>query len=126
MPQPAARILVVDDEPAVLETLAWGLRRARFEILAHTRFVDAKRLIDASPPDGLVTDVRLGAFNGLQLALHMRQARAEAPIVVLSGFDDAVLRKETEALGGVYFVKPVDFAALAKYLTATLERARGG
>jgi DNA-binding response OmpR family regulator len=120
---PSARILVVDDEPAVLETLAWGLRRAGFDVVAHARFADARRQIDTDPPDALVTDVRLGAFNGLQLALHMRQAKPNAPIIVLSGFDDSMLRKEAEALGGVYLTKPLTGDTLARYLTGAVGTA---
>jgi DNA-binding response OmpR family regulator len=123
---PSARILVVDDEPAVLETLAWGLRRGGFDVTTQARFADARRHIDTDPPDALVTDVRLGAFNGLQLALHMRQARPHAPIIVLSGFDDPMLRREAEALGGVYLTKPLTGDTLATYLKGALERAPKG
>ena len=118
---PALRILVVDDEPAVLDMLAWGLRRGGYDVVAVARFDEAKRLIgDAPAPDGLVTDVRLGAFNGLQLAWLMRDASPTCPIIVLSGYDDPTLRKETERLGGVYFTKPVPSDTLVSYLREKL------
>lgn len=113
---PAPRILVVDDEPAILDMLAWGLRRGGYEVVAVARFEDAKRYITEAPPDALVTDVRLGPFNGLQLALLLRAALPNAPIVVLSGFDDPTLRKETERMGGVYFTKPVTSETLIAHL----------
>lgn len=112
---PAHRILVVDDEPAVLDMLAWGLRRAGYEVVTVARFEDAKRYISDDPLDALITDVRLGAFNGLQLALLMRDAHPSAPIVVLSGFDDPTLRKETERIDGVYLTKPVSSETLVGF-----------
>lgn len=117
---PAPRILLVDDEPAVLDALAWGLRRGGYDVVALPRFEDAKRLIAEAPPDGLVTDVRLGAFNGLQLAWLMRDASPTCPIVVLSGYDDPTLRKEAERLGGVYHTKPVPSDTLVDYLREKL------
>ena len=52
----------------------------------------------------------------------MRQASAHAPIVVLSGFDDAMLRKEAEALGGVYYTKPLSADVMVKYIKEMLGR----
>lgn len=112
----APRILVVDDEPAVLDMLALGIRRGGYEVVAVARFEDARRSIVEDPPEALVTDVRLGFFNGLQLALLMRDARPDAPIIVLSGFDDPTLRREAERLGGVYYTKPVPSETLVGYL----------
>jgi two-component system response regulator YesN len=57
--------------------------------------------------DVLITDVRLGAFNGLQLAVLARDQNPEIQLIVFSGFDDPVLRQEAERLGAVYLVKPV-------------------
>lgn len=117
---PPPRVLVVDDEPAVLDMLAWSLRRGGYEVVALSRFEDAKRYISDTPPDALVTDVRLGAFNGLQLAWLMRDARATAPVLVLSGYDDPTLRKEAERLGGVFHTKPVPSETLVSYLREKL------
>lgn len=110
------RVLLVDDEPAVLETLAWGLRHGGYDVTTAGRFDEARRALLAAPPDALVTDVRLGAFNGLQLAIVMRDASATAPIIVLSGFDDPALRKDAERLGAVYLTKPLRAQELLGYL----------
>lgn len=118
-----ARILVVDDEPVVLDLLAWGLRHGGYDVVAVGRFEDAKRCIAEQPPDALVTDVRLGPFNGLQIALQLRDAVPGAPIVVLSGFDDPTLRRETEEMGGAYFVKPLPREALLAHLRERLPAA---
>jgi DNA-binding response OmpR family regulator len=87
------RVLVVDDQPEVMRMLVQFLVLDGYDVIGETQFESARRLIDESPPDILVTDVRLGAYNGLQLVLHMRMARPHAPILVLSAWDDALLRQ---------------------------------
>lgn len=64
----------------------------------------------------LLTDVRLGAFNGLQLAVIARDAHPEMQIIVFSGFDDPVLREEAGHLGATYVVQPVTSSDLLKLL----------
>lgn len=103
----ARRVLIVDDQEEVLRTLGALVASGGYEVVTCSRFDDAKRFIDTTPPDILVTDVRLGAFNGLQLVLHMRAAHPTGPIVVLSAFDDAVIRQEAEHSGAVFLTKPV-------------------
>nr|MBA3884527.1 response regulator [Acidobacteriota bacterium] len=57
--------------------------------------------------DALVTDVRLGEYNGLQLAVIARDLQPNIRIIVYSGYNDPVLREEAERIGAVYLVKPV-------------------
>jgi len=124
---PPPRVLVVDDDPDVLRTIADMVRRGGYTVLRRSRFDEAKRFIDDTPPDMLVTDVRLGAFNGLQLVLHMRLARPEGAVVVLSAWDDPVIRHDAEHAGARFLAKPVKrqdlLAALARAAGATVETA---
>ncbi len=57
--------------------------------------------------DVMITDIRLGAFNGLQLAVIARDKHPEMKIIVFSGFDDPVLREEAAHLRASYVLKPV-------------------
>ncbi len=111
-------VLVVDDQEDVLRTLAYFVGQGGYQVTALAKFEDARRVIDHTPPDILITDVRLGAFNGLQLVLHMRAVRAEAPIVVLSAYDDPTLRQEAARLGARYLTKPVTKQELLECLAA--------
>jgi DNA-binding response OmpR family regulator len=103
----SVRVLVVDDQEDVLNTLLRFLSVGGFTPVGLTRFDDAKRHIDEHQPDILVTDVRLGPYNGLQLAFRLRAARPTAGIVVLSAWDDALLRQEAERLRASYHMKPL-------------------
>ena len=56
----------------------------------------------------LLTDVRLGAFNGIQLAVIARRLVPDVSIVVFSGVDDPVLREEARRVSATYLLKPLD------------------
>jgi DNA-binding response OmpR family regulator len=101
------RVLIVDDEADVLETLAELVSAGGYEVVTRTSFEEARKDITNDPPDILVTDVRLGPFNGLQLAVLMRAMRPDGPIIVLSAYDDPTLRIEAAHCQATYLTKPV-------------------
>jgi two-component system response regulator YesN len=69
--------------------------------------------------DALITDVRLGAFNGLQLAVMARDIQPNIQVIVFSGFDDPVLRADAERIGATYLVKPVPSSYLIQLLQSS-------
>ena len=101
------RALIVDDDQALLRLMKTWLTGIGFEVETFDRFEPAKIRLMGSAPDVLITDVRLGAFNGLQLVVLAKLANPELVAVVLTGFDDRVLRKEAADAGAVYLSKPV-------------------
>ncbi len=101
------RILIVDDDASLLDVLQRAFQNAGAEVVAHSTFEGARRALHDEAFDALLTDVRLGAFNGLQLAVISRDAHPETRVIVFSGFDDPVLRSEAERVGATYVVKPV-------------------
>jgi DNA-binding response OmpR family regulator len=101
------RILVVDDDVALVEGLESAFRSAGEAATACSSFELARQLLRSDEYDVLITDVRLGAFNGLQLALLARDLYPRITLIVFSGFDDPVLRAEAEHAGATYVVKPV-------------------
>ncbi len=105
---PTRSILIVDDDLQLLEALALAFRSAGQEgVVASDNFEDAKRALRTHQFDVLLTDVRLGAFNGLQLAVLARDLYPGIQLIVFSGFDDPVLKEEARRLGAQYLVKPV-------------------
>lgn len=112
------KILIVDDDVALLEGVENTFKAAGEDATASSSFEVAKRLLRSDKYDVLITDVRLGAFNGLQLALLARDLYPSITLIVFSGFDDPVLRAEAEQLGAAYVVKPISGTAL-------LELSRG-
>jgi len=64
-----------------------------------------------------LTDVRVGPYNGLQLALLFRSANENGPLVVVSGHDDPVIQAEAQKIPATFLVKPVDLDALRSKFT---------
>ena len=101
------RVLLVDDEADLLDAVQMAFEREGREIVACRTFEEARDRLLNEKFNCLVTDVRLGAFNGLQLAVIARDRHPEMGIVVFSGYDDPVLRQEAGRLSAAYLVKPV-------------------
>ncbi len=110
------RLLVVDDDLSLVAALERGLSEAGWDVVAHTTFEGARQALRSEQFDAMLTDVRLGAFNGLQLAVVARDSFPNIQIVVFSGFDDPVLQSEAEHIGATYVVKPVTAEVLTKLL----------
>ena len=109
-------MLLVDDEPSLLEALRLALTRAGRDVVACRTFDDAREKLLTERFDVLVTDVRLGAFNGIQLAVIARSKAPEMRIIIFSGFDDPVLRDEAASLGASYLIKPLTAEALLEQI----------
>ena len=109
-PGPSSKqsVLVVDDDIELLDALEAAFKEAGdLQILALANFDDAKRSLRTEKFDVLITDVRLGAFNGLQLAVVARDTNPGIRVIIFSGFDDPVLRQDAERLGATFLTKPV-------------------
>jgi len=99
-----ARVLIVEDDDAARAGLIRLLTGRGHEVFAAAAFEDGKRLLRAHHPDVLITDVRLGAFNGLQLLLS---DRTHVHAIVLTAYSDHVLESEARKLGAHFLLKPV-------------------
>jgi DNA-binding response OmpR family regulator len=110
------KILSVDDDPSLLEALERSFQEAGEDVVAHSSFEQARKALQTTHFDALITDVRLGAFNGLQLAVISRDTYPNIRLIVFSGFDDPVLRTEAEHVGATYIVKPVTGTKLLEIL----------
>ena len=88
-------------------------------MLVASTFEEGRRVLRDDNPDLLIADVRLGAFNGLQL---IATGPARIPAIVVSGFDDSVLQAEARAFGAEYLVKPVTAASLLSLIEQKLAR----
>jgi two-component system response regulator HydG len=100
------QILVVDDDRAVLALVRQWLTAAGYTVVACDAFATAKQCLSDAAPNVLVTDVRLGAFNGLQLVILAKELDPRTMAVVMSAFDDPSLRREAMHCGAAYLPKP--------------------
>lgn len=96
------------------------LSGAGFTVTATDNYHEARNRLAAAPPRVLVTEIRLGAYNGLQLALRAEAAGGRTTVVVTSAFPDPVLQRDADRIGVTFAVKPLTGEALlaAVYRTA--------
>ena len=106
VPTADKQVLIVDDDPAVLALVRQWLTSAGYSVIACDNFAMAKQRLAAGAPNVLLTDVRLGAFNGLQLVILAKELGPETISLVMSAFDDPALRKEAMQCGAGYLPKP--------------------
>ncbi len=99
--------LIVDDDTSLTALIAQWLTAAGYAVETAAEFATAKLRL-GSRRDVLIVDVRLGAYNGLQLAIQARSSDARMPIVVMSGWDDPMMRAEATSIGAVFLAKPFD------------------
>lgn len=118
------RVLMVDDEADVVWSMGQQLGRERAD-LAFEGLNDplqALARIRETPPDLLVTDVRMPQMNGLELILAARSIAPGLPVVVVTAYGSAELRREVQGMTSVeYLDKPFGFRALL----AAIDRAMG-
>jgi len=101
------RILVVTPTPSVARSVIHCLSAARYRAIVRADFLAARSEIDEHAPDLLVTEVRLGAFNGLHLAIRARGRGAHTQTIVI-GAPDSVLEAEASRQEIAYLTLPLD------------------
>jgi DNA-binding NtrC family response regulator len=79
---------------------------AGFRVGSASSFDAAIRLIQSDPPDILITDLKLGPYNGLHLALRSRVDHPQMGIIVVSNFMDSDLAAEAARQEAAFLVRP--------------------
>lgn len=101
-------ILLVDSNPDTRVERARLLSSAGYVVVAVATFAEASDRIAVDPPDLLITDVRLGEFNGLHLVVRSRRERSDMATLVTHDVSDRVLEAEAARLGAEFLFKSVD------------------
>jgi CheY-like chemotaxis protein len=127
-PQPPFSALIVEPNELDLVRVVSALSGAGFAVTATDNYHEARNRLAAAPPLVLVTEIRLGAYNGLQLALRAEAAGRRTAVVVTSTVPDPVLRRDADRVGATFALKPLTEAELlaAVYRTALRQRDANG
>ncbi len=120
---PGQRILVVDDEPQVLEVLKLYLSREGFQVSAVPDGVAALAAFDAHQPDLVVLDLMLPQIDGLEVFRRLRAKRL-APVIMLTAKGEELDRILGLELGADdYIVKPFSPREVVARVKNVLRRA---
>jgi len=120
-----ARILVVEDDPIIRQTVEYALRRAGFETDTSADGSEALSKAIASPPDLILLDLMLPGLDGYAFAEQLRKTDADTAIIMVTALD-----QERDKVRGLdagaddYITKPFSMEELLARVRANLRRVR--
>jgi DNA-binding response OmpR family regulator len=118
---PAVRILVIDDEPAVVDILVTCLREEGYGALGAETSDEGLKLAILSRPELVLLDIALPGMNGIELLKRIHSIIPTTRVIMVSGNTDPVLAREALELGALAYVdKPFDFAYLKRVIAMAL------
>ncbi len=126
-PASPARIFVVDDDTSSRELLARILASAGHQV---TALQDGREVIErlggpGGPPDLVVSDIRMGEMDGLQLTDALRARAPETPVILVTAFGNIDGAMDAIRRGAVdYLSKPYDVDAIKVVVARALEQRR--
>ena len=125
--KPEARLLVVEDEPNILELLSASLRLAGFEVATATGGLEALKAVQRHRPDLIVLDVMLPDLDGFDVARRLRSGDTRTPVLFLTAKDATEDKVTGLTVGGDdYVTKPFSLEEVIARIRAVLRRARSG
>ena len=125
--QPEARLLVVEDEPNILELLSASLRLAGFEVATATGGLEALAAVQRHRPDLVVLDVMLPDLDGFDVASRLRSGDTRTPVLFLTARDATEDKVTGLTIGGDdYVTKPFSLEEVIARIRAVLRRTAGG
>ncbi|AOS44782.1 Blue-light-activated protein [Lacunisphaera limnophila] len=116
-------ILLVDDDPAIVETVRKLLQRLGYAVSAHLRADEALAEFEASPDRFalVLSDLTMPGLNGLQFATRVRAVRPGLPLVLASGYWGEADLAEARRLGlSALLHKPLAYEMLGRAVAAQL------
>ena len=109
------RILVIDDESDVLDTVRIGLELAGFTVLATPDGAQGLRVADAEKPDLVLLDLQMPTLNGIEVCRRLKEGgeTKTTPVIILSAHADESSRLSARKVGADdYVLKPFDMREL--------------
>ena len=113
------RVLVVEDEPGIVDFISRGLAAEGYEVQAAFDGIEGERLALSGEFDAVVLDLMLPGRNGMEVLRTLRRAAPRLPVIVLTARAEIEDRVEGLDSGAVdYLVKPFSMAELAARVRA--------
>ena len=121
------KVLVVEDDPGILRTVADNLRFEQYEVVTATDGESAYRAQQKEQPDLIVLDLMLPRMSGFELCKRLRADDVQVPVLMLTARGEEADRVRGLDIGGDdYVTKPFSVPVLMARIRALLRRAAAG
>lgn len=121
MAEQRKRILIVDDEPSIRDSLSL-LLKGNFDVQVAADGTEALKVVDESCPDLILLDVIMPRLDGVQTLKEIRNRKLEVPVVMLTATTTVRTAVEAMKCGAVdYLNKPFDIEQLTALIFSTFE-----
>ena len=121
------RVLVVDDEPSIVDALSTALRYEGFEVHEAQTGRDALKRAETMRPDLIVLDIMLPDLDGLEVTRRLRRDGLRTPVLFLTARDSTEDKISGLTVGGDdYVTKPFSLAEVVARVRAILRRTQAG
>jgi two-component system OmpR family response regulator len=126
-PRDARRVLVVDDEPSLVDAVSTALRYEGFDVVEATTGRAGLAAAQDVRPDLIVLDVMLPDLDGFAVSARLREDGITSPVLFLTARDSLEDKAQGFAAGADdYLTKPFSLAELVMRVKAILRRSAGG
>lgn len=121
----ADKILLVDDEESIVESIEYALNQEGFEVVSAYNGQDALQKVQLEKPNLIVLDLMLPELSGLEVCRILRRERNEIPIIMLTAKGEEIDRVIGLEVGADdYLVKPFSLRELVARIRALLRRSK--
>ena len=118
----AKRILIIDDEPLIVESVSYSLKQEGYEVVAAADGVEGLKLAETEEPDLVLLDLMLPGMNGLEVCRTIRRS-SDLPIIMLTAKEGEIDRVLGLELGADdYVTKPFSMRELLARIKSVLKR----
>ena len=124
VPMGNERILLVDDERSLSETVQMALTRLGYDVTVQTSSIEALEVFRLQPDrfDLVITDQTMPNMTGAELAKEVLHIRSDIPIILCTGFSKTITAAQAESIGIRAFVaKPIITREIAHTIRDVLE-----
>ena len=118
-----ARILLIDDDPSLLDALTLAFEDAGYEVLAACDGVSGAELVNREKPALLVSDINMPRLDGFALCKKLRAEGSSIPVILLTSRDSEIDESLGLELGADDYVsKPFSTRVLLARVSSLLRR----
>ena len=109
------KLLVIDDEPAILELMRSHFSLRGYEVLTALDGSEGLAVLASAEPDIVLLDLKMKKMDGDRFLQKIREEKRETKILVVTGYQDEALRDKVERLGvDAFLEKPVSIIELQR------------